>query len=585
MTDSLSDAETPLPPRRGLWAVMGQTAAPTVAARIEVPEELPVAPIDVSSSDDSQIASTSVNAATREDVAYDEPTLAEAAPKVATSGRRGLWSLMGQATTEPSAGEIVAEVSVAAASTAANSSAVNSARTHRDVRVADDAPQPAATSRGLFSLMQRVASDAARVDESQASSGTPRVFNEHRDDREKEPQATPFAEPQSVPLSPASIASVPHSALRAPHSPESPPTLTIIPSPEDRREGTRAVDDVLEETLNEADLTRPLSMTLIDPEDLEPPRYLKDAALAMRRSWIGLACGVTALLMSALTILPQVWIGVPATAFGFAAIIVGYLTLTGAAARELPISWRMASIGGMALGAFGVFLGPLFFSGLGRSLREATGLQATGKHLLEIGVALNRHHDQHSAFPVGGVFSHDAAGLVKGQHGWMTFLLPFLGEHDLYLLIDQDQSYDDPANRAAMSRDVEAYFAAGGDRAKIVQGYAVSHFAGVGGEIDDKAGLSHVGIFQRDEAVKRDEVTDGLSNTLIVGELPGSFPPWGDPENWRTTGRGINKDANGFGNATRTGATFLLGDGSVKFLSNKTDPKLLRKLSTRDGGE
>ena len=283
--------------------------------------------------------------------------------------------------------------------------------------------------------------------------------------------------------------------------------------------------------------------------------------------------------------LPQVWIGFLPSELGFAAIIVGYLTLTGAAAREMPNSTRAAAIGGMLLGTIGIFLGPLFFTGLGRDLREATGLQATGKHLLEIGVGLNQHHEQHAAFPVGGVFTRDAAGVVKGQHGWMAFLLPFIGEQELFRSIDQDKSYDDPANRPAMTRDVTAYFAAGGDRAKIVQGYAVSHFAGVGGEIDDAQGLAHVGIFQRDEAVQRDEVTDGLSNTLIVGELPGSFPPWGDPENWRMIGRGINKDANGFGNATRTGATFLLADGTVKFFSNKTDPKLLRKLGTRDGGE
>ncbi|MBC8115999.1 MAG: DUF1559 domain-containing protein, partial [Candidatus Saccharimonas sp.] len=229
--------------------------------------------------------------------------------------------------------------------------------------------------------------------------------------------------------------------------------------------------------------------------------------------------------------------------------------------------------------------GPLLFSGLGRDLREATGQQATGKHLTEIGVALNRHHDQHSAFPVGGVFTRDAAGVVKGQHGWMTFLLPFVGEQELYQSIVQDKPYDDPVNRAAMGRDVVTYFAAGGDRAKIVQGYAVSHFAGVGGEIDDATGLSHVGIFQRDEAVKKEEVTDGLSNTLIVGELAKTYPPWGDPENWRPIGRGLNKSVEGFGSAAGNGATFLLADGSVRFFNNQTDPKLLLKLSTRDGGE
>ena len=288
---------------------------------------------------------------------------------------------------------------------------------------------------------------------------------------------------------------------------------------------------------------------------------------------------------SALAMLPQVWSGFPATGFGFAAIIAGYVTLTGAARRDLAFATRAVSVVAMGFGSLGIFLGPLFFSGLGRDLRESTGQQVTSRHLQQMGVALNRYHEQHSAFPVGGVFARDAAGVTRGQHGWMTFLLPFVGEQELYHSIDQDKPYDDPANRVAMGRDVVTYFAAGGDRAKIVEGYAVSHFAGVGGEIDDATGLSHVGIFQRDEAVKKEEVTDGLANTLIVGELAGTYPPWGDPENWRTIGRGLNKDVNGFGNSTNNGASFLLADGSVRFFNNKTDPKLLVRLSTRDGGK
>ena len=531
MTDSAPDADSPAPRRRGLWAVMGQPASPDEVAAVErtadaeAHAEQPAAPVDDSPPDELPVAQPPV-----EDQSPDEAT-----PIATPAGRRGLWSVMGQASAEPSA-ESVAPAPVVLPAAVDDSA---------DATQRDEPLTPVAAPRGLFSLMQR----AANV--------------------EAQPDAEDFAASDSS----------------APHSQESPLTLTLFP--QSRGEGTGEARANEEGTGEEAAelLAPPLSLGLIDPDDLEPPRYVKDAARAVRRSWIGLACGVAAVATSALAMLPQVWIGFLPSELGFAAIIMGYLTLTGAAAREMPNATRAASIGGMVLGTVGIFLGPLFFTGLGRDLREATGQQATGKHLLEIGVGLNQHHEQHAAFPIGGVFTRDAAGVVKGQHGWMTFLLPFIGEQELFRSIDQDKSYDDPANRAAMTRDVTAYFAAGSDRAKIVQGYAVSHFAGVGGEIDDAQGLAHVGIFQRDEAVKRDEVTDGLSNTLIVGEVPGSFPPWGDPENWRMIGRGINKDANGFGNTTRTGATFLLADGTVKFFNNKTDPKLLRKLSTRDGGE
>ena len=540
MTDSVPDAESPSPPRRGLWAVMGQTASPEET----VVGEPSVAPANDSLADEPEPA----------------PAFEESDQSVPASGRRGLWDLMKKTAAEPSAELASDDVSESVETTK---------------RELDEPPARPVAPRGLFSLMQRGAGETAPL------GGTPRVFDGRGGD---DPQTTPFAEPQGVP---PDSASHPQSKIRNPKSSESPLTLTL--SPEDGGEGTGEDtedewDSAGPDSEDSGDLAHPPSVP-IDPDDLEPPRYRRATAQAAKQSWIGLVCGVAAVAASALAMLPQVWIGFPATGLGFAAIIVGYVTLTGAGRRDMAILTRAVSLVAMGLGSLGIFLGPLFFSELGRELRESTGQQATSRHLEQMGVALNRHHDQHSAFPVGGVFAREANGATKGRHGWMTFLLPFVGEQSLYHSIDQDKSYDDPANRVAMGRDVVTYFAAGGDRAKIGQGFAVSHFAGVGGEIDDATGLSHVGVFQRDEAVKKEEVTDGLANTLIVGELAGTYPPWGDPENWRTIGRGLNKDVNGFGNSTGNGATFLLGDGSVRFFSNKTDPKLLLRLSTRDGGE
>ena len=523
MTDSTPDAETPAPRRRGLWAVMGQTALPEETAT----EETPVAQVEGSPTEESPPTQTAVE---------------ETTPNTNASGRRGLWSLMRQTPAE-SAGE-------PAAAPTAESVSETAATADND---AEESPAPVVPLRGLFSLMQRAASDVAPSENDGLES---------------------------------SDSSTAHPTLRAPRLPESPLTLTL--SPEDGGEGTGEEEEKEgegQEALDEEDLVEPLLSLPIAPDDLEPPRYLRMAAQAKRQSWIGLACGVAAVAASALAMMPQVWTGIPATGLGFAAIIAGYVTLTGAARRDLAIMTRVVSMIAMGLGSLGIFLGPLFFSGLGHDLREATGQQATSRHLEQMGVALNRYHDQHSAFPVGGVFARDAAEVTKGQHGWMTFLLPFVGKQELYRSIDQDKSYDDPANRVAMGHDVVTYFAAGGDRAKISQGFSVSHFAGVGGEIDDATGLSHVGIFQRDEAVKKEEVTDGLTNTLIVGELAATYPPWGDPENWRSIGRGLNKNVDGFGSAAGNGATFLLADGSVRFFNNQTDPKLLLKMSTRDGGE
>jgi hypothetical protein len=339
------------------------------------------------------------------------------------------------------------------------------------------------------------------------------------------------------------------------------------------------------EPIPEVVLTRPEPMEIIDLDQLESPRHRLIESQANKQVRIGAACGIAALVASFLSLLPNVFAGLPAPALGFTAIIAGFLVLTGPARRHLASRSRVLSIVGMLCGTVGIFLGPLLISGLGRTLREPKGEELTRAHLKEIRDGLDLHYKQHDAYPIGGTYLRTEAGKIRGQHGWMTFLLPFVKEAELYQRIDQAKPFDDPVNRNAMGTNVNIYFAAGGDRSRNGDGFAIAHYAGVGGEINEGNRLAHLGIFERDTAVKRNEVTDGLSNTLIIGELAGSYPPWGDPENWRKVGRGLNKDKDGFGSQSGQGSMFLLGDGTVKLFPNKTDPKLLEQMSTRDGAE
>jgi prepilin-type processing-associated H-X9-DG protein len=83
------------------------------------------------------------------------------------------------------------------------------------------------------------------------------------------------------------------------------------------------------------------------------------------------------------------------------------------------------------------------------------------------------------------------------------------------------------------------------------------------------------------------DITDGLSNTLLAGEVNGNFKPWGYPANWRDPALGINKSPDGFGSPwrRRKGANFLFADGSIHFIQDDIDPVILKALSTPDGGE
>jgi len=73
------------------------------------------------------------------------------------------------------------------------------------------------------------------------------------------------------------------------------------------------------------------------------------------------------------------------------------------------------------------------------------------------------------------------------------------------------------------------------------------------------------------------------SFTILVGEINANFQPWGQPVNWRDPARGINKSPYGFGGPINSGgAQFVMADGSVRFISERVSPDVLRALSNPD---
>lgn len=320
------------------------------------------------------------------------------------------------------------------------------------------------------------------------------------------------------------------------------------------------------------------------PADIEiPPARPQPAVRSTGREGWAIAAGMLAVPASGLAYWPGLAASLPGAAIGFLAIWFAVETVLSTTA---PPAARKRAVCGGALGCLALLLGPFVFTPWGNATRDRVTVQGTRKHLQQIGVGLQRHQQAVGTYPPGGTELIDKDGRRRGGHGWMTFLLPHIGQAALFARVDLARPYDDPANRLALATPIEEFYAAGGDRRPVGDGYAVAHFAGVGGRVTTPDGQTFAaGIFGLDSAVRPEDLTDGRSQTWIVGELPGGYPPWGDPENWRTVTRGLNRDARGFGNAAGTGAMALFADGSVRFLSNQTDRELLQRLSTRDAGD
>ncbi len=171
-----------------------------------------------------------------------------------------------------------------------------------------------------------------------------------------------------------------------------------------------------------------------------------------------------------------------------------------------------------------------------------------------------------------------------GMHGWQTFLLPFVAveQSAAYDLIDFQQPWDADDNRKVFETVVPLYLRpdtrpwySWEEKLEIdpQTGYAISEFAANKHVIDFEPGMTF------------EEITDGLSVTLLFGEIRENLPPWGKPGNGRDPGLGINASSDGFGGFSKGGASFVLADGSVTFIDEGVDKRVLEALATPSGAE
>ncbi len=191
--------------------------------------------------------------------------------------------------------------------------------------------------------------------------------------------------------------------------------------------------------------------------------------------------------------------------------------------------------------------------------------------LREVSKGLEAYGEAHGDFPVRGMFHDDGTPM----HSWSTQLLPFLSDETEALAADIDlhSPWNSDANREAMQQHVGLLNVKREGVDKTADGYATSRFA------------ANSQLFRPHQTLRLADVSDGLTDTVFVGDVRFRHKAWGDPTNTRDLTLGINQRADGFGSEFIGAATFLMGDGSVRFLSERTDPTVLKALATPDGGE
>jgi hypothetical protein len=193
------------------------------------------------------------------------------------------------------------------------------------------------------------------------------------------------------------------------------------------------------------------------------------------------------------------------------------------------------------------------------------------ERLKQISLALQQFHEAHKHLPAAAITNKDGERLLS----WRVAILPQLGYQALYEQFHLDEPWDSPHNITLVSQMPRLYVCPSlGARLPYATGYQVV--------VGPKPELGSIGTaFEWARGVEIREFTDGTSNTLAVVDTNRSIP-WSQPDDLEFD---RDRPTPAFGSGHEGGFHAVFADGSTRFLKNSIDPRILRAILTRDGGE
>ena len=207
---------------------------------------------------------------------------------------------------------------------------------------------------------------------------------------------------------------------------------------------------------------------------------------------------------------------------------------------------------------------PVMVPGLkGYSSWDAVNRMSQVNNLKQIAIGMHGYAGRNDGLlPAGGSFAPDGSM----RHSWETMLLSDIGWYAKGL--DLNQPWDAPGNAPIFRCVLPQFINPSSEVTDLTDahGFGLSHYA------------ANVNVMGANTTIRYPRDLD-TTTTLLIGEVNAGFQPWGHPVNWRDPALGINRSPHGFGGSpSKGGATFLMADGSVQFVSEKVSPEMVRAL-------
>jgi prepilin-type processing-associated H-X9-DG protein len=207
-----------------------------------------------------------------------------------------------------------------------------------------------------------------------------------------------------------------------------------------------------------------------------------------------------------------------------------------------------------------------------QAAREAARRAQCSNNLKQIGIGILNYHDTYKCFPAAVLTDEDE----QPMRSWRVAILPYVEKGRLFEQYDFSEPWDGPNNRALHGTPVPTYVCPSDAGPTSAQ----TSYVMIVGE-GTLGGTPN-------ETVRMRDVKDGLSNTILAIEVAASGIHWMEPRDMtvnEAVGYITDPAASGQQHPHPGGVNVLLGDGSVRFISESIDPEMLRRLLTRNDGQ
>lgn len=204
----------------------------------------------------------------------------------------------------------------------------------------------------------------------------------------------------------------------------------------------------------------------------------------------------------------------------------------------------------------------LFAAPVKKARAAAQRIQSTN-NLKQLALAMHIYHDVHRQLP-SAASTKDGKSLLS----WRVAVLPYIEQQALYDEFHHDEPWDSEHNIKLLAKMPKLYASPG---IELKEGHT-TYLVPTGKSM----------VFDGGRKATLADITDGTSNTLLVVEANAERSvPWTKPDDLAVD---LDKPLAGLGDVWPGVFLAAFCDGSVRAITNKIDPALLRKLMEKDDG-